>query len=75
MRSRIRTGLFFPMDIPSAPISSAVWRYTQLIWNDLCQLVQGFLDIQDWRRPTQHWKRVKDNSISSKTTIQKGQKR
>ena len=57
MRSRIRTGLFFPMDIPSAPISSAVWRYTQLIWNDLCQLVQGFLDIQDWRRPTQHWKR------------------
>ena len=51
------TALFFPMDIPSPPISRAVWPYTPRIGHDLCQRVPGFLDIQDGKRPTQHGKR------------------
>lgn len=48
-----RDGSFFPMDIPSAPMSRAVWRYTPRIGHDLCPLASGFLAIQDWKRPLQ----------------------
>ncbi len=47
---------FFPTDTPSASAFSAVWRYTPMIGNDLCPIIQGFLDIDDGQRPAQRAK-------------------
>ncbi|MCL5063940.1 MAG: hypothetical protein M1600_02480, partial [Firmicutes bacterium] len=48
--------LFPPTDIPSERIVPAIWRYTQMVWSDLCQIIKGWVDLRDWKAP-QRWKR------------------
>ncbi len=39
---------FPPTDFPSGRTSTAAWRISQLIWQDLWMIVQGFLELTDW---------------------------
>ncbi len=43
------------MDFPSAQTRSAVWRITQLIWQDLRQIVQGIVRLADWKPSLRLW--------------------
>ncbi len=48
--SECRTG-FFPTDILSERIIPAIWRYTQMVWSDLFEIIKGRVDLRDWKAP------------------------
>ena len=45
-------------DSPSSLVSSAPWRYTQMIWSDLCTIIRGGVDLTEWlTRTRRRWAR------------------
>lgn len=46
---------FSPTDFPSRRTSSAVWRISQMIWQDLQIIVRGFVNLDDWRPSARTW--------------------
>lgn len=44
-----------PVTVTSAPTSPAVWRISQLIWQDLRTIVQGLVSLTDWCSASRTW--------------------
>ena len=43
------------MDFHFEAISPAVWRISQMIWQDLRVIVQGFVELTDWCLTSRAW--------------------